>query len=399
MELFLSTKVLKITCEYVQIAFYVHYKEVRGSVLSLAPVLWEKCMLESDQHTLCCVTGSWAARSSQLAVMLWTSLKHIICLSLQRGQGANSHKRHTKKKNGQNVLRKAQVILTFSTCYGSSTRDICYYNWVKSIRTVKHSAFDFNRKQHPFIIWGWFIISLHNNPYQCHINTNILSYNTNLTLLVKNAGNALLYRIIILQKQFIYEIVATNSSQLSLNGIINYKSVLMTLSLTRKSSKQSQINFSFPFPVSHTMSYQGESVIALRILVPQLSSQLPLNLRQLRDSYRLLTSNYTLFDMSKMTESCSVCIFTPTTKMSPVRLNLMQSGFRVLWRVYCFEMYQVMSGADWTFMYTLETSLQKLIIYQPPRLKIPHLFKCSCVGIHVSLFCEVKIILFFQMCW
>lgn len=39
MELFLSTKVLKITCEYVQIAFYVHYKEVRGSVLSLAPVL------------------------------------------------------------------------------------------------------------------------------------------------------------------------------------------------------------------------------------------------------------------------------------------------------------------------------------------------------------------------
>lgn len=51
MELFLSTKVLKITCEYVQIAFYVHYKEVRGSVLSLAPVLWEKCMLESDQHT------------------------------------------------------------------------------------------------------------------------------------------------------------------------------------------------------------------------------------------------------------------------------------------------------------------------------------------------------------
>lgn len=352
MELFLSTKVLKITCEYVQIAFYVHYKEVRGSVLSLAPVLWEKCMLESDQHTLCCVTGSWAARSSQLAVMLWTSLKHIICLSLQRGQGANSHKRHTKKKNGQNVLRKAQVILTFSTCYGSSTRDICYYNWVKSIRTVKHSAFDFNRKQHPFIIWGWFIISLHNNSYQCHINTNILSYNTNRTLLVKNAGNALSYRIIILQKQFIYEIVATNSSQLSLNGIINYKSVLMTLSLTRKSSKQSQINFWFPFPVSHTMSYQGESVIALRILVPQLSSQLPLNLRQLRDSYRLLTSNYTLFDMSKMTESCSVCIFTPTTKMSPVRLNLMQSGFRVLWRVYCFEMYQVMSGADWTFMYT-----------------------------------------------
>lgn len=201
------------------------------------------CWSQTNTHTLCCVTESWAARSSQLAVMLWTSLKHIICLSLQRGQGANSHKRHTKKKNGQNVLRKAQVILTFSTCYGSSTRDICYYNWVKSIRTVKHSAFDFNRKQHPFIIWGWFIISLHNNPYQCHINTNILSYNTNLTLLVKNAGNALLYRIIILQKQFIYEIVATNSSQLSLNGIINYKSVLMTLSLTRKSSKQSQINF------------------------------------------------------------------------------------------------------------------------------------------------------------
>lgn len=194
--------------------------------------------------TLCCVTGSWAARSSQLAMMLWTSLTHITCLSLQRGQGANSYKRHAKKKkNGQNVLRKAQVILTFSTCYGSSTRDICYYNWVKSIRTVKHSAFDFNRKQHPFIIWGWFIISLHNNPYQCHINTNILSYNTNRTLLVKNAGNALSYRIIILQKQFIYEIVATNSSQLSLNGIINYKSVLMTLSLTRKSSKQSQINF------------------------------------------------------------------------------------------------------------------------------------------------------------
>lgn len=145
------------------------------------------------------------------------------------------------------------------------------------------------------------------------------------------------------------------------------------------------------------MSYQGESVIARRILVPQLSSQLPLNLRQLRDSYRLLSSNYTLFDMSKMTESCSVCIFTPTTMMSPVRLNLMQSGFRVLWWVYCFEMYQVMSGADWTLMYTF--FLQKLIIYQPPRLKIPHLFKCSCVGIHVSLFCEVKIILFFQMCW
>lgn len=292
MELFLSTKVLKITCEYVQIAFYVHYKEVRGSVLSLAPVLWEKCMLESDQHTHCVV---WLGAELRGALNWpwcceppWNIFFVCLCKEV-RGQILTRD--ILKKKNGQNVFGKAQVILTFSTCYGSSTGDICYYNWVKSIRTVKHSAFDFNRKQHPFIIWGWFIISLHNNPYQCHINTNILSYNTNRTLLVKNAGNALSYRIIILQKQFIYEIVATNSSQLSLNGIINYKSVLMTLSLTRKSSKQSQINFSFPFPVSHTMSYQGESVIALRILVPQLSSQLPLNLRQLRDSYRLLSSN------------------------------------------------------------------------------------------------------------
>lgn len=244
MELFLSTKVLKITCEYVQIAFYVHYKEVRGSVLSLAPVLWEKCMLESDQHTHCVV---WLGAELRGALNWpwcceppWNIFFVCLCKEV-RGQILTRD--ILKKKNGQNVFGKAQVILTFSTCYGSSTGDICYYNWVKSIRTVKHSAFDFNRKQHPFIIWGWFIISLHNNPYQCHINTNILSYNTNRTLLVKNAGNALSYRIIILQKQFIYEIVATNSSQLSLNGIINYKSVLMTLSLTRKSSKQSQINF------------------------------------------------------------------------------------------------------------------------------------------------------------
>lgn len=197
------------------------------------------CWSQTNTHTVLC---DWELSCEELSTG-----RDVVNLPetyfLFGGQGANSHKRHTKKKNGQNVLRKAQVILTFSTCYGSSTRDICYYNWVKSIRTVKHSAFDFNRKQHPFITWGWFIISLHNNPYQCHINTNILSYNTNLTLLVKNAGNALSYRIIILQKQFIFEIVATNSSQLSLNGIINYKSVLMTLSLTRKSSKQSQINF------------------------------------------------------------------------------------------------------------------------------------------------------------
>ena len=43
-------------------------------------------------------------------------------------RGANSHKRHPKKKNGQNVFSKAWDILTFSTCSGSSPGDICYYN-------------------------------------------------------------------------------------------------------------------------------------------------------------------------------------------------------------------------------------------------------------------------------
>lgn len=138
-------------------------------------------------HPFCEKSACWSQTNTRCVVWLGAELRGalnwpwcceppwnilFVCLCKEvRGQILTRD--ILKKKNGQNVFGKAQVILTFSTCYGSSTGDICYYNWVKSIRTVKHSAFDFNRKQHPFIIWGWFIISLHNNPYQCHINTNI----------------------------------------------------------------------------------------------------------------------------------------------------------------------------------------------------------------------------------